>query len=126
MGQTVIGLLLGCDIPKGVELYDDEAEDGGLLERYERALTKALAGRRGVTPEWVGDSTLVGFWVLCEHGDEKDCGDIPTGGIPLAGIERTRTYKTALSRWKRWAKWAEKHGVKFPEPALYLAETEVA
>lgn len=135
MGQNVIGVLLGARIPKGVKLYTDEGD--GLLERWEkeaRPRVKAYAEKhavdtwiasRRIVPEWPQDVDVIGFWVMCEHGDEKGCPDID-GAIPLAGIEQTKAYRDALIAWRGWMVWVARQRVKFDEPALYLCPTEVA
>jgi hypothetical protein len=137
MGQIVLGVLLGCEIPDNAVLFDEDSDGGGLIEQWQKAIEpeiKKFAKKHKTAPwsaagHFVPDTTydsapaLLGFWVLCHHG--KSCPEI-NGAIQLDTIQQSKGYTDALAAWTRWAKWAASKGMKLPEPQLFLAPTEVA
>lgn len=117
MGQMVIGLMLGCKIPKRIALHNEEFGDGevpGLIDVWENENHKNNA------PEVEHDAGVFGFWLFQEH---EDFGDKARA---LDDLPKSKEYRTALKNWTAFSKWAVKQGVKLPEPQLFLAQTEVA
>ena len=126
MGQMVIGVLYGCEAPKGVRMFDDDADDGGLLERWGTESGERYPRRFRV--DWVheADKELIGYWVLCEHGDEKGVTSLNGRAIALDSINDSEAHARARFAWERFAKWAQQRGVQLPAARLWLAPTEVA
>lgn len=128
MGQMVTGILLGCEVPKGLDLHGEEpgGDFEGLLGRWEN---HAGRGAR-IDTAHDGDRHLMGRWVMVQHGEEREhpgAVDLDGRCVRLAEIEDSREYKAARNTWVRFAAWAKKHeGVTLPEPTLWIAPTEVA
>jgi len=152
MGQMTYGVLLGCAMPEGVTLYDDEydaqMEKRGLINRWQDACAGNIAalkeklearGARGMlwrakdcyVPDLEYDANLLGFW--CAVGASGKEG-VPSLEEPFALSAKAfrehptyaKAYRKARRRWRRFARWAATQGVALPKPKLHLAMTEVA
>lgn len=124
MGQIVWGVMWGAEIPADVDLWGDDGSDP-LIEQWQRASGEARAKYRVDTTD-ESDRFLVGYWVLCDHGDEKGVKDLDGTCVVLATVPSSKAHKKAQAAWKRFAAWMKKRGVTFPKPQLWLAPTEVA
>jgi hypothetical protein len=120
MGQVVLGVMLGCKLTAKLgKLCDDEEGKGSLLEHWNDAQV------HGTEIEADEDYTVIGAWVACSHGYDKNVPDLDKP-IALADLEKGKALKAARKAWDRFAKWADTQGIKLPPPQLYLAPTEVA
>jgi hypothetical protein len=118
MGQTVIGLLLGCEVPEKVVLWSDEGDNSGLVEAWNEAPKRKRVERVA----WVDDSRVVGVWVAVPwHEDDKGLKETALP-IPLDGLDTLG----ASERWQKFEAFANARGVKLKAPTLWLAPTEVA
>jgi hypothetical protein len=129
MGQIVLGVMYGAKVPNTIDPWDTAgplSERGdSFLERWERASGERRRKYKLDTSHVDALPWVIGYWVVCEHGDEKGAADID-GCLRLDAITRGRSHAKAKAHWKRFAAWARKHGVKLPAPTLWLAPTEVA
>jgi hypothetical protein len=126
MGQIVLGVMYGVEIPKGLNPWDDEAhEDGSLIDRW-RKVARERYGKRGLAYTHESDKDILGYWVALYNGDEKGVPDLYGRSVPLRAFGRGRDYAAASKRFRAFAAWARRQGVKLPKPALWLAPTEVA
>jgi hypothetical protein len=122
MGQMVLGVMLGCKLPKKLpkSFFDEMGES--VIDSWNSGLL--APDRRRV--EQVEDSMVVGIWVVCSHGNEKGVPDIARPEN-IADLMRSHSYKIAAENWQKFAVWAlKKGGMKLPAPQLWLAPTEVA
>lgn len=133
MGQMAVGIMYGAPLPAGVYAYDDEAEDGGFLERY----TKQAVGKydndgwwkrcRRIVPRLSDEQNVCGFFLALDRGGhEYGVGDF--NSVPLDEIETrfAEPLRSARERWSTFAAWAKTQGVEMPAARLWLAITEVA
>ena len=129
MGQRVVGVLYGVNADNHSEALSEDGRD--LLGWWAKKKKceygdKDYAKRHQIVPDTefdCGDILMIGFWVLCEHGEDKECADLGDEPLPLADIEANG--KTCRA-WNAFANWAEKQGVVFDNPRLWLMTTEVA
>ncbi len=155
MGQWTIGVLYGCESPEGVTLYDDDSDEGGLLDKCDGAFRDAILahdeactakvmakpgrmpydyedGRSRYVPDWETDGKphLLGFWVAAGASGKNGLPSLNRKAVALEDIPTTepyaRAYRNARRRWRRFARWAKTQGVTLPKPRLYLTPTEVA
>ena len=111
----MVGVLLGCEVAKSVELYNDD--ETGLIESWNATLKS-----RSREVEWVEDSRLVGVWVVVPwHGQDKGVSD----DVGPTRLDRLNTSKAKVA-WEKFVAFAKKRGVHLGEAALWLARTEVA
>lgn len=129
MGQRVVGVLYGVNADKHHEAISEDS--GDLLGKWAEK-KKCWFGqsnydsRNSIVPDHefdCGNTLMIGFWVLCEHGEDKGCEDLGESPLPLADIEAPG--KTCRA-WNAFAKWAEEQGIVFDNPRLWLMTTEVA
>jgi hypothetical protein len=129
MGQIVLGVMYGTRAPGVGSPWDPDgplAEGGySFLERWERASGEGRRKYKIEASHPDASPLVIGYWVVCEHGDENGVADID-GCLRLDAIKRGKPHAKAKAHWKRFAAWARKHGVKLPAPTLWLAPTEVA
>lgn len=134
MGQRVIGVMYGVNATN--QLADFEDVDS-LLDQFGEAMSDVIqseaASREGPAPyafravvpdlEYdCGNVQMLGFWVLCQHGEEKCCDELGGSPIALSAIDDFEAGK----RWERFKKWASSRGIKFGKAKLWLMSTEVA
>lgn len=134
MGQMTVGIMWGASLPKGVNAYDDEADDGGLFERY----TKHAVGeytergdwwkrRNANVPSQSEERNVAGFWIALDGGgDEYGVSEVKDAPLGKTAATYRAALRRAKTRWSRFAKWARTQGVKLPRARLWLATTEVA
>ena len=134
MGQMTVGIMWGAPLPKGVKAYDDEADDGGLFERY----TEHAVGEYTERGDWWGRRTkevpaeseernVAGFWIALDcGGDEYGVGEVKDAPLSKAPTTYRAALRKAKARWSKFAAWARTQGVKLPRARLWLATTEVA
>ncbi len=126
MGQTTMGVLYGVKIPNEIRPYDDDADDGGLLEAWHKVNKERRGGfqldsTNEMTP-W-----LMGYWVVLDRGGEDKGLPAFNDALPFAQIEKLPAFKKAQQEWKKFAAWAVKRrSIKLPAPQLWLTGTEVA
>lgn len=150
MGQTVIGVMWGVEVPDGVDLYDEDDCANGLLERWEsrcKAEIDALAeqlmplhrnsewrARRAAETRFLprhesNGSSVVGFWIA--RGPYAESG-VPAllDSMPIFALKSDEPYRKVYRRarraWRRFASWAAEQGVDLPKPTLIISPTEVA
>mgnify|MGYP000853175546 CR=1 FL=1 len=152
MGQMTYGVLLGCKMPEGVTLYDDEydtpMEKRGLINRWQDACADNIAalkeklearGARGMfwrakgcyVPDLEYDSGLLGFWCAVGASGKEGVPFLEEAFALSAKAFREhavygKAYRKARRRWRRFARWAATQGVTLPKARLYLTMTEVA
>lgn len=132
MGQMTVGIMCGAPLPAGVDGYDDDADDGGFLERYAHAIGK-YDGREWwerrcrIVPRQSEEQNVCGFFLALDRGGhEYGVGDF--NSVPLDEIETrfAEPLRSARERWSTFAAWAKTQGVEMPAARLWLAITEVA
>ena len=128
MGQMTLGIMWGVQRPKGLHLYDDNAEDGGVAEEYARHDRRKIT-EAGI-PDDDEDRTVIGMWVAVGASGKRG---IPSLNAPVAldALATTKPYAAALpkaqERWARFAKWLhEERAILLPEPRLWLVPVEIA
>ena len=126
MGQNVIGVLLGIDATPSLlkKVVDaDEGNDGeSLMDEWN--MRWGFHSRKRL--EWIEDSSLIGFWVACAHGDDKGVRDL-SRPLSLRKLEDGRDVLTAMRNWQAFMVWARRRGVEIKKtPTLWIAPTEVA
>lgn len=122
MGQTTHALLLGCEIPEGVEAFTDEGD--GLLERYE-----SVAGYGAI--HWPDDTSLIGTVIAAGASGGAEYGGCDLRApVPIDALDATEPYAAALgvaaARWQAFAAWCAERGVTLPAPRVWLVQLEVA
>ena len=144
MGQKVFCLFYGAKVPEEVDLWaeeyipDPEGDRviGGQKCRYGPCLIdqyQRFAGDAN-TPDYPFESAveLVGYiFAMPYGGDDGNIADLHDLESPLSAVESTEPFRTAMHRARRkhlkfvrWL-WVE-HGIRLPEPAVWLTSTEIA
>lgn len=117
MGQMTYGVLYGVSLD-----VDGDFSSEDTLEAY------AKTGKE--PPEWEGQSTpcFLGYFIAA--GASGKDGVPKLESFRLDSLDSDKRYakatKLAAKRWAKFADWCERHGMKVPEPHLWLIETEVA
>lgn len=123
MAQRVVGVLYGVNADEHDEAI---SEDGGdLLGKWAKK-NKCSEREPSIVPDTefdCGDTLMIGFWILCEHEEDKHCDNLGDEPLALAEIE---VPGGTCRAWNKFAKWAEKQGIVFDNPRLWLMTTEVA
>ncbi len=119
MGQMVLGVMLGCKLPKKLPkaYYDQDGES--VIEEWNAEFK--FGDRRRVEQVDI----VLGLWVVCQHGEEKGVPDIDRP-VDLGLIETSQSYRVSLVAWHKFDQWMIKKGVMLPAAQLWLAPTEVA
>lgn len=123
MGQMVLGVLWGVEVPDDVDMCDGEG-DPVVLKQY-GALARVKTADE---PSNVYDDGLLGFWVVLDRSDEDHVPSFSTA-TPFegfAGGPYANSLGRAKKRWEKFTTWASSQGHHFPLPKLWLAQTEVA
>lgn len=132
MGQQTIGVLYGAKCPSGVELYDDDSDDGGLIEAFDAERDERGDGLRGQDAIQFGideNMDVVGAWAIGSLRwvePSLKAVDLKSTAAWLASIASSEQGQEAIRLWDRFAKFAKARGVKFDPPTWWLAEHEVA
>lgn len=138
MGQMTVGVLYGAKLPEGMWAYEDEAEDGGILRRFESEAmfvdrTKPdhyqtyWKLRREIVPATAYENNLIGYWVALDRGgDAYGVPGFHTRKLHEISGAYVEEIKEACLRWEFFAEWARQRGVGLPDPDLWITETEVA
>lgn len=126
MGQQVAALAFGDFLPMDVRAYDDDSDEGGLVETFGKY---GMPGRdRPRVPDLDHDQDLVVFLVAISAGHVDGVAELNTG--PVSSLERDPAYRKPLARarrnWEKFRKHAAKHGVDVGDGKLWLTEVEVA
>ena len=147
MGQTTQAIMLGVPRPGELHLFDDDADDGGIGQRWEdecapqiKAASAALEEQHPNEPwEWRADHlfvpradesyAVIGLWVAV---GASGLPGVPSLGdaVALDALDTTEPYASALrlarKRGEAFAAWAATQGLALPAAKLWLVETEVA
>ena len=147
MGQVTQAIMFGVQRPEGLYLFDDDADDGGIGQRWEgecgpqiKAASDALEQQHPNAPwEWRADHlfvpgadesfAVIGLWVAVGASGRPGVPSLD-GAVALDAIDVTEPYASALrlarERWEAFAAWAATQGLALPAAKLWLVETEVA
>lgn len=134
MGQMTIGLMLGCEVPKGMDLHGEEGEKPdykGVIGRWEDKVKRRYGdGKPHLTSNYDEDGThhLLGIFVAVGASGTDGAAHFEAA-FPVAEIGEHFKKKITAARklWDQFAAHvAAKEGVVLPEPRLWITPTEVA
>lgn len=126
MGQIAAGVLYGVQVTDAMRLYDDEADDGGLMELWQKHSGETWGGFRLVSTS-EASPWLVGYWLALGGSGMESVDYLGDPAKPLDAYAKGAAYQRAKRAWDRFAKWARaEHGLKLPRAKLWLTATEVA
>lgn len=130
MGQQVVAVVYGCRVPDGLALYDDESDEGGVIEQF-------MAAEYERTGEDVGENDpnyirqddayrVMGAWLEPILFGEDEFEPLDLQDNPAGRFASTDEGKFAMAAWTRFAEWAKERGHDFGEPRFWIAVREVA
>lgn len=130
MGQSAIGIMLGCECPKGMDMYGEDGDEPdyvGVMGRWE----KSKAGKRGmkVRVEGEGGKRIVGVWIAVGGSGEDDAPYLGEEVIAITDIKRhyKGQIRKALARWDQFVAHAlSAESYALPHAKLWLVPCEVA
>lgn len=122
MGQTTYALLLGCEIPQGADLYND---DTGVMDKW-----RGLPDCPEHVVRWPDDTNIIGVVMAAGASGVDDTANLDdfgplalTGAGPLLDADAERV---ARQRWAAFTLWCGERGLSLPIPRAYLVRIEVA
>ena len=119
MGQMTFGIMYGVQAEP-----PEEFEDGW----YD--LTDKYKAEAPVSPSGDGPRDFLGYWVAVGGSGEDGIPHLADRRFALQKFTETKPYDRAflkaVRQWGKFVVWAKKKGYTFPEPQLYLLETETA
>ncbi len=125
MGQTTYALLLGCKIPKGADLYNDDGT--GVMDKW-----RGIRGCPKDVVRWPDDTNIIGVVMAAGASGVDDTANLDdfgplalTGAGPELGAYADAE-RVARQRWAAYMLWCGERGLSLPIPRVYLVRIEVA
>jgi hypothetical protein len=130
MGQTVVGVLYGAAVPRGVDLWEDDGDEQGLLEQWQRLGPRRGGDARGYRAGYAwppgASRPVVGYWVALNGGNVAGVPRLDDRCVRVSALRRLPANAKARRAWRRFARWARSRGVALQRPTLWIAPTGVA
>lgn len=127
MGQSAIGVMYGCQLPEGLDVYGEESGGPDLISEFQRVIEwEYESDFRPVSVEGVDDIPVIGVLIAVSGSGENGAADLwPTRRFAdIAALpEMIKAYET----WERFVTWCKKRQVEIPTRAdLWIVTTETA
>jgi hypothetical protein len=127
MGQSAIGVMYGCRMPEGLDLYGEESDGPDLILEFQEVIGwKYDSDFRPVSVEGVDDVPVIGVLVAVSGSGENGAADLwPTRR--LADIALIPETLKARETWERFVVWCRERHLVMPSNAeLWIVTTETA
>jgi hypothetical protein len=143
MGQSAIGVMYGCQLPEGLDVYGEESDGPDLVRRTLNLMRRSLRNTlilqfqevigweyesdfRSVEVEGVDDVPIIGVLVAVSGSGKNGAADLWTTQR-LADIPSLPETVKARETWKRFVEWCKERQVDIPTDAeLWIVTTETA
>lgn len=127
MGQSAIGVMYGCKLPEGLDVYGEESDGPDLILEFQEAIGwKYESDFRPVEVEGVDDVPVIGVLVAVSGSGENGAADLwPTRRF--ADIALLPETVKAQETWKQFVEWCKVRKLEVPADAeLWIVTTETA
>ncbi len=124
MGQSAIGVMYGCLLPEGLDVYGEESDP---LYEFQLAIGwKYESDFRSVSVEGEDEVPVIGVLVAVSGSGKNGAADLwPTRRF--ADIASLAEMAKARETWERFVAWCKERGLEVPTDAeLWIVTTETA
>lgn len=127
MGQSAIGVMYGCLLPEGLDVYGEESDGPDLISHFQEAIGwKYESDFCPVSVEGEDEIPVIGVLVAVSGSGKDGAADLWTTQRLTELALLPETIK-ARETWERFVSWCRGRNVEIEgNPELWIVTTETA
>lgn len=126
MGQSAIGVMYGCRMPEGLDVYGEESNGPDLISGFQDAIGwKYESDFRPVSVEGIDDVPVIGVLVAVGGSGEVGAAELWLTKS-FADIALLAETSKARETWERFVVWCKERQIELPAAELWIVTTETA